>query len=333
MYKQLLFSVLLFLLSGISLNAQCLQDTLFQSHLIQDAQFITGKVYLLQKREQNRPPSEYSRSPFVKVKETPEFDYKGEVTNSIHYSEIGDRPITFLGQYEDQTFIIGNDTIDFNVTHFEINGERYQSFINTSRRKNRNISVKVSPLYRYLTEQSFTEEIRDALVGKTVYTLSAKWMQYNDKEKNSNLEFTYAEDNTYKYYPVKITSVINDYDNKFIIYFQPEGLDKTYCFTNVTFGKEELRSSMNFRNRMTFQDPRKNHPKISNKQWKNIQSQAIEKGMTTEEVKIAFGNADEEYETNGDDIWIYYNVNNKDISITFRKGKVHEYVTRKAARW
>jgi len=332
MHKQPLFIVLVSLLPIFNINAQYLQDTLFQSHLIQDAEFVTGRTYLLQQDKQNKPPSEHSHSPFIKSEETPIFDYRADVTNGIYFSEVGDKPITFLGQYDDQEFIIGKDTLVFSVIRFEINGEQYKSFTHARQIKNNQNPIQTRSFYRNLTEQSFTESIRNALVGKTVYTLSGNWMQYNEKYKNSNHEYTTVEENTFKYYPVKITAVINDYDNKYVVFFQPEGTDKSYCFINVTFGKEELRSSFNFWKRMTFENPRKRYPGFSNKQWKNIQSQSVEKGMTTEEIKTAFGEPYEKYETNEDDVWIYYNEKNKDMAITFRKGKIHEFVTRKAGR-
>lgn len=320
-----LFSILLFSLFLSHVSAQCVQDTLFQRDLNWAEEFVVGEKYGLQPEKTRRK----DRSPFVNAKETPEFlNLRDEPTNALYYNKIGNNPLTFLGQADNEDFIIRNDTISFAVLRFECNGEQYKTFRILTR--NRETSRYSNPLYNNLTDVAFVEKVVEALVGKTVYVLTPEW--FKDRRTYNAVNLYLAEEPC-KYCPVQIVAVENRSNDYFDVYFKSQDSDDVYCFVNIQFGKTRLRSSNNFYKVMTFGNPKEKYPKISNKKWKVIQEQRIEKGLTTEEITLAFGKPHERHNKNGDDIWVYFNNNEKDYVLTFKKGKISDYYIGPASRY
>jgi len=321
-----LLSIILSILFLPDIYAQCVQDTLFQHNLDWAEEFIIGKKYGLQHEKTRRK----DRSPFVKANEAPEYLYLDkEPINAVNYDEIGDSPLVFLGQEDDEIFIIRGDTILFAVLRFECNAKQYRTFRIQTR--NKQTSWYNNPLRNNLVDLEFVEKIEEALVGKTVYVLTAKW--FKDRRTYNAVNLYLAEGNICKYCPVQIVAVENSNSDYFDVYFKSQGNDDTFCFVNMQFGEKRLKTSNNFYKRMTFENPRGKFPKISDKKWKAIQEQKIEKGLSIEEIKIAFGKPDEEFNKNGDDIWVYYNNNEKDYVLTFKKGKVSDYYIGPASRY
>jgi len=328
---KILYPIILCFLFLEGTKAQCLQDTLFQRQLKWNPkEFVVGEKYTLQSGKKNSKSDEYGKSPLVKANEVPEFDHSGQPLNAIYYNEIGNSKLTFLGLTEDETYVIGEATFLFNVLNFECEGKHYKYF-KTNRINNTDVSQYADILYNNLISLSILEKIEETLVGKTMYVLIPVW--FKDKRKSRSINLPLAEDNTCKYCPVEITAVEKDYADQFTVYFKRQNSDEIFCFPYLMFGEKELHSSMNFLRKMTFEDPKNKYPKISNKKWEIIQEQRIEKGLTTEEVKIAFGKPDEIHTKNGNDTWVYYNSNEKDYVVTFKKGKVIEYYIGPASRY
>lgn len=323
---RILFSIILFSLFLLDTNAQCIQDTLFQRGLVWAEEYVVGKRYKLQREKTVRK----ALSPFVKADEVPEFLYLGsEPANAVNYNEIGDKPLVFLGQENNEDLIIRGDTFSFAVLRFECNGEQYRTFRIQTR--NKETSWYTNPLRNDLVDMEFVEKIEEALVGKTVYVLTAEW--FKDRRTYNAVNLYLAEGDVCKYCPVQIVAVENSSNDYFEVYFQSQGSDDAFCFVNMQFGEKRLKASNNFYRGMTFEDPRGKYPKISDKKWRLIREQRIEKGLTTEEVKIAFGKPHEEFNKNGDDVWVYYNNNEKDYVLTFKKGKVTDYYIGPASRY
>lgn len=320
-----LFSILFFSLFLPHVSGQCVQDTLFQRDLDWTKEFFVGKKYALQYEKIRRK----GRSPFVKANEAPEFlNSVYEPVNAVDYDEIGSKPLIFLGLADDEDLIIRNDTVSLAVLRFECNGEQYKTF--RIQMKSEETFLSGNPLHSDLTDVEFVEKIEEALVGKTVYVLTSEWFKDRRTYNAVNL---YLAEKPCKYCPVQIVAVENRDNDYFDIYFKSQGSDDIYCFVNIQFGKTRLRSSNNFYKVMTFENPKEKYPKIPNKKWKVIQEQRIEKGLTTEEITLAFGKPHERHNKNGDDIWVYFNNNEKDYVLTFKKGKISDYYIGPASRY
>ncbi len=320
MKKQITLSVFILFIGIFSLQAQCKQDSLFLKQMISNPKLIESKSYFFETERQHSDP-QFGKSGLIKAKDTPTFNSRGELTNGIPYATFGNKPITFKGTKTDKVEI-NNEKLLCLVLSFTCDGEQYKTYeVGYAEPRGRN--------YYKLIEADFLKEAQKQLIGKTLYTKTAKWEQYNENEMNSNRKLSKIEDgeSACKYCPVVITRIDNDYDDKYIVLFKKGNQGKEYCFGNVTFNYAEINSFLNFTRYFTFENPQTKHPTISQERWDEIMNQKIKKGFTPEEVKIAYGKPDDVVTEDDDETWIYYNYCRKDYAITFKNGIVDKVVS------
>ena len=316
------FSLILFLLGGfITVQAQCKQDSLLFQHLLKTGsspKLVVGKTYYFEISKQHSSP-EYSKSLLIKEKDTPKFIKDNrlinryQLVNALPYTEFGDNPIV-LKKITMDTVNTGMGTVPCFILTFTCNKQNYRSF---------EFSESSVREWYNLYEADIFNEANKLLDGKTLYTKSANWLKYNEKEINSNLELTNVREGTCKYCPVTVTRVVNQYNNDFLILFKPENQNEEYCFSNIQLNTMES----DFFHYFTLENPHEKYPNISQEHWDLIMAQKVKKGFTPEEVKIAYGEPEEVSSENDDETWIYYNLNKKDYQISFKDGVVDKVLS------
>ncbi|MCL2651175.1 MAG: hypothetical protein FWD60_09165 [Candidatus Azobacteroides sp.] len=303
------FTLTLFLLGTLStIQAQCKQDSLFLQQMVGNSKLIEGKAYFFQTDKQHSSP-EYNKSRLIKEKDAPVFDFNEQLTNGLPFNEFGNKPIVFknvkMGEVK-----IGTETRPCYILSFTCDKQNYcaYEFRESSQRETYN-----------LIEADILNNANKLLVGKTLYTKSANWFKYDETKINSNLELEPVREGTCKYCPVTVTRVVNDYDDMYLVLFKPDNQEEEYCFINIKLGKGVKSDFVHF---LTFANPREKYSDISQERWEQIMSQKVKKGFTPDEVKIAYGKPDEVYTEDDNETWVFYNLNKKDYSITFKDGLV-----------
>ncbi|MDR2919415.1 MAG: hypothetical protein LBV72_08645 [Tannerella sp.] len=308
------FLTLIFFLGGLLIaKAQSKEDSLFIQQMVESSpKLIEGKTYFFETDKQ-QSSREYGKSLLVKEKDTPVFDYREKLTNGLPYAEFGNKPIKFknvkVGKVK-----VGETNVPCFILSFSCGKENYRAY---------EFAESLLRARYDLIEADFLNKLNQLLTGKTLYTKSANWLQYNEDELNSNLKTVPVREGTCKYCPVTVTRVVNDYDDKYLVLFKPQNQDDEYCFGNVVFDKGD-RSSLSFTRYFTFTNPQDAYPDISQERWEQIMAQKVRKGFTPDEVKVAYGKPDEVYTEDDDETWIYYNLNKKDYKIVFKEGIVEK---------
>jgi hypothetical protein len=307
-------SFALFLSAGIlTVQAQCRQDSLFLQQLHSNQKLIEGKTYIFETDVQASSP-EFGRSLLYREKDVPVFNpHYSHLTNGIPYAEFKDKTLIFNSVKTGKVKVDEANKPCFILT-FTCDKQKYYAY---------EFSESLLRTKYNLIEADFLNTANKLLVGKTLFTKSAKWYKYNEDKLNSNLKTIAVREGTCKYCPVTVTRVVNDYDDKYLILFKTENQDEEYCFDNVTLNADKS----NFTQRLTFENPKKKYPDISQERWEQIMAQKIRKGFTPDEVKVAYGKPDEVYSENDDETWLYYNLNKKDYAITFKDGIVDKVVS------
>ena len=128
----------------------------------------------------------------------------------------------------------------------------------------------------FLVELSVIEQVREKLLGKTFYVITANW--YDDKLSS----FTGR-----KFIPVKITDIRpgNEYYSALLELIDENGA-AFHLFMSVGNDLKTLRS---FGSLFSLSDPRKSHPDISDETWRNIINGRVSSGMTRDECRLALG--------------------------------------------
>lgn len=328
--NNLILSFTIFLLAGIfSTQSQSKQDSLFLQSMEYDYQLKEGQSYIFE-RELQLSKSNYDKSSFIEKEDKPQFDALGNVINGLPYSEFGTASVIFDGAQ----FInvnIGDKEYGCCVLSFICNGKAYNIY---QVYRDPFQKDKILNYGRYnLIATDYLNRLDSLLIGKVLYPKQALWSQYHEDKINSNLKFSKHTENTCKYCPVTVTQIINDYDDKYIVCFKKENDNIEYCIRNVQFYAHGINRFLNFTTYFTFNNPQKMYPNISNKRWVQIMNQKIEKGFTSNEVKIAYGKPDRIVTENDNEIWYYYNYCLKDFSIIFKNGKVSNVISSDVNFW
>ena len=308
------FTLILLSLGSLStVKAQSKEDSLFIQQMESSSpKLIEGKTYFFETDKYHSS----SASLLVKEKDTPEFNFQEQLTNGTPFADFGNQPIKFkhakVGKVK-----VGTVNRPCFILSFTCGKENYRAY---------EFSESLL-LARYdLIEADWLNKINQLLVGKTLYTKSANWLQYNEDKINSNLKTEPVREGTCKYCPVTVTRVVNDYDDKYLVLFKPDNENNEYCFGNVIFDKNN-KSSLSFTRYFTFTNPQEAYRDIPQERWEQIMAQKVKKGFTPDEVKIAYGKPDEIYTEDDDETWIYYNLNKKDYKIVFKDGIVDKAVS------
>ncbi len=317
MNKQITLLIFFFCVGTLAMRAQSKQDSLFLSRIVSNPELVEGKAYLLE-TEKQKLSSEHGKSRFIKASDEPAFDLRGELTNSLHYSVFGDSPITYNG-FKTEKVKIDKEKYDCAVLSFTCKGQQYKAY-------DPGFTKPHSRLYYRLIEADLLKELQTQLVGKTFYTRTANWWQYDETRMNSNLKLTKAEEGTCKYCPVTVTRVVNNYNDYYIVLFRQGAQGREYCFDDIEIN-DKTGISTDFMRYFTFENPKARYPKISAERWEQIKRQKITKGFTPEEVKAAYGKADEVMTENDDETWVYYNHGGKDYAVYFKGGVVDKVVS------
>ena len=308
------FTLILLILGGaFVVKAQSKEDSLFLGQIVSSSpKLIEGKTYFFETDKYHSP----SKSLLIKEKETPEYNFQEQLTNGSPYADFGNQPIKFKGVKTGQVKV-GTTNRPCFILSFSCGKENYRAY---------EFSESLL-LARYdLIEADLLNKVNKLLVGKTLYTKSANWLRYNEDKINSNFKTEPVREGTCKYCPVTVTRVVNDYDEKYLVLFKPNGEDAEYCFGNVIFDKDN-KSSLSFIRYFTFSNPQDEHRDIPQERWERIMAQKVRKGFTPEEVKIAYGKPDEVFSEDDDEAWIFYNLNKKDYKIEFKDGVVEKVVS------
>ena len=305
------FTLILFLLGGIlTVQAQSKQDSLFLQQLpVSNPKLIEGKTYYVETMSQHFVP-EYNKSLLYREKDVPSFEY---LTNAVSFTEFGNKPIVFknvkLGNVK-----VGNENKACYILTFTCDKKTYFSYQFTE--------SLLRSTYK-LIEADFVNQLNKQLVGHTLYTKSANWFKYNADESDTER----VQEGTCKYCSVTITRVVNDYGEKYLVFFKQNNQGEEYAFENVVFDKD-TKSRLNFTRYFTFTNPKEKYPNISQERWEQIMAQKVRKGFTPDEVKIAYGKPDEVYTEDDNETWVFYNLNKKDYAITFKDGVVDKVETK-----
>lgn len=304
------FILIVCLLGGWSAaQAQNKEDSLLLRQLVSSPDLIEGKAYFVETNEQNSSP-EYRKSQLVREKETPLFDARRQLTNGLPYNEFGNKPIVFQKQKMGKVKV-GTETVPCFILSFTCGDRKYASY---------EFRESLSRATYNLVEADLVNRVNELLAGKTLYTQSANWFAWRTAPKG---EPAPVREGTYKYNPVSVTRVVNDYDDKYLVFFKPLNQDGEYCFINIELTGDRADIFRYF----TFANPQEKHPGISQEHWELIMAQKVKQGFTPDEVKIAYGEPDETYTENDDDTWVYYNLNKKDYAVTFKEGIVEKVIS------
>ena len=307
MKQIVIYRICVLLLVVGSMQAQSKLDSLFLQKLNPGTEFVEGKAYLFE-------TTLYGKSMLVKAENDPEFNMRGELINGEPYAYFGNKPLVFKGTKQDKVKI-GEKEFLCLIIQFTCDGKKYNAY------ETQYANPRVCAYYD-LIEADFLNEIRGLLVGKTLYTRSARWWKYNEDKINSNHKYTKAPEESCKYCPVVITRIYNDYDEKFVVLFRKDGGNEEYCFNNVLFDSQKIGRSLSFDRYFTFENPQNNYPEISQERWGQIMNQKVRQGFTAEEVKVAYGEPDEKFTEDDDETWIYHNNNGSDYAISFKENVV-----------
>lgn len=309
--KKLSTTILLFFIFGLLfINAQSKSDSLFLQQLPNsNPQLVEGKKYIFELEKQYSSP-EYGKSLLYDQNDTPTLSAYSQSGDGVPFASFKDKTITFKGIKNGKVKVADENKPCFILT-FTCDNKTYCAY---------EFTESLSRAKYDLIEADFVDKINKLLVGKTLYTKSANWLSYNESKSNSNDKTVSVREGTCKYCPVVVSKIINDYDDKYLVLFKPKGLEEEYCFGNIVF--EPTKS--NFSRYFTLSDPKDNYPNISQDHWEQIMSQKVKKGLTIDEVKVAYGKPDEVYTENDDEIWVYYNLNKKDYAISFKNGIVDD---------
>jgi len=308
----------LFLLGGIlTVQAQSKQDSLFLQQLpVYNTKLVEGKTYYIAPDEQQSSP-EFGKSLLYNEKDAPTFSQYQHLTNSVPFAEFGNKPILFkkvtMGNVK-----VGTENKACYILTFICDKKTYLAY---------EFSENLLCVYYKLIDADYLNQLNKQLVGKTLYTKSANWVKYNEKELNSNLKLESVHEGTCKYCPVTVTRVVNDYDEKYIVFFKQNNQGDEYAFGNVVFNTDYNRF-LNFTQYFTYTNPKDKYPNISQERWEQIMAQKVRKGFTPDEVKIAYGKPDEVYSEDDNETWVFYNLNKKDYAITFKDGVVDKVETK-----
>lgn len=318
------FALLLFLSGGLSAShAQGREDSLLLAQMVSSPNLIKGKAYLVETEEQYSSP-EFGISRLVKEGETPLFDARGELVNGVPYTEFGNNLIVFNAVKAGRTTIavqeVKNGKIkvekrkqDGYVVSFSCDGLNYCAYTG---------SESPSRGYYNLIEADLLNKANELLVGKTLYTQTAAWLD-SASNRAGRPNPQPAREGTFKYYPVTVTRVVNDYDNKYLVFFKPQNQDGECCFVNIELTGKEANLFRYF----TSKNPQNRFPDISQERWEQIMAQNVKQGFTSDEVRTAYGSPDETHTENENETWVYYNLNKKDYAVTFKDGVVNKVVS------
>ena len=309
MKRTIIYLIYALLLVVEGVHAQSKQDSLFLQKFNPGTELVKGKSYVFETDKQHSSP-EYGKSMLVKADADPEFDMRGDIVNGEPFASFKNKILVFKETKQDKVKIGEKEYLCL-VIQFTCDGKKYNAY------EIQYANPRVCAYYD-LVDADFLNEIRKQLVGKTLYTRSAKWWKYNEDKLNSNHKYQKVSGGTCKYCPVTITRVENDYDEKFVVLFRREGQNDEYCFDNVIFNSKKMGSFLSFDTYFTFENPQNKYPEISQERWEQIMSQKVKQGFTPEEVKVAFGDPDEKYTENDDETWVYYNKNGNDYAISFK---------------
>jgi hypothetical protein len=309
-----LFTFVLFLLGGLSAaQAQNNRDSLFLHQIpVSNPKIIEGKAYYFETVEQHS----LRKSRLFNENDTPLFDRSENPTNGIPYAEFGNKPIVF-NNVKTGTVKVGEENRLCFILSFTCDKKTFFAY---------NFRESLLRSSYNLIEADFFNQLNKLLVGQTLYTRSANWLNYNEDKLNSNLKTEPVREGTCKYCPVTVTRVENDYDDNYLVLFKQNTQGNEYAFGNVEFEKDN-RSSFNFLRYFTFTNPQETYPDISQERWEQIMAQNVRKGFTPDEVMTAYGKADEIYTEDDDETWVYINRNKKDYAITFKDGIVEKVVS------
>jgi hypothetical protein len=141
--------------------------------------------------------------------------------------------------------------------------------------------------YESVSKLVYMEEIdtaRAALVGKTVYIMTNRWMQ-DDAEGVGRYIFKS------KYIEVMVTAVgLGTQDGPVRIVFRPSGMDAEYYIDVYISGvNSTVIMGTHFDAAFQLTDPRLSYPKISNNAWKHIQECKVSVGMSRQECELSWG--------------------------------------------
>ena len=293
--------------------AQSEQDIKFLEKFTPETELIEGRSYLFETTRRHTSP-QYGKSRLIKADDKPEFNRRGELTNGEPFASFGEKPLVYKGVKHGKVMKGDNEVLCL-ILQFTWDKQQYYAY------ETENANPRNCAYYDFL-DIEFMKNIEKQLVGKTLYTRRAFWWKYNEDKMNSNLKLTKVPEGTCKFCPVTITRIDNDYDNKFIVLFRKEGDSGEYCFSSVIFDSKEIGKSLSFDRYFTFDNPKNNYPDISEERWEQIMNMNVRKGFTPEEVKIAYGEPDEKYTENDDEIWLYENVNERAYAISFKENIV-----------
>jgi len=316
------YSFIFFLLGGIiTIQAQSRQDSLFMQQMVSSPTLIEGKAYYFEIVKQHSSP-EYSKSLLINEKDTPEFDRRDGLVNGLPFADFKDMPVVFKKITADKVKV-GTETRPCFKLLFTCNKKNYCAY---------EFSTSLLRSRYNLIEADFLNKANELLVGKTLYTKSANWLEYDESNINSNAKIRSVREGTCKYCPVTVTRVVNDYADYYLILFKPENQNEEYCFGNIALDKNESNTSYRFdfafTHYLTFENPRNQYPDVSDERWGQIMSQKVRKGFTPDEVKIAYGKPDDIYSEDDDETWVFLNKNKTDYIITFKDDIVDKVVSR-----
>lgn len=128
----------------------------------------------------------------------------------------------------------------------------------------------------FLVELSVIDQVREKLLGKSFYVITANWYDLNLSSLTGR-----------KFIPAKITDIRpgNEYYSTLLELNDEKGVP--FClFMSVGNDLKTLRS---FGSLFSFNDPRKSYPDISDETWRNIINGRVATDMTRDECRLALG--------------------------------------------
>lgn len=318
------FTLILLLLGGLSISqAQSREDSLLLTQLVSSSNLIAGNTYLVETDKRYSSP-EFGKSQLLKEGETPVFDARGELVNGVPYAEFGNNPIVFNAVRADKVTIeieeikngkakVVRKKLEGYIASFTCGGLNYCAYTG---------SDSPSRATYDLIEADLLDKANELLVGKTLYTRTASWLD-RTTNRAGRPDPQPAREGTFKYYPVTITRVVNDYDNMYLVFFEPRNKDGEYCFVNISLGG----TGTNLFDYFSFENPQDGYPDIPQEHWELIMAQKVKQGFTPHEVRTAYGDPDETLTENENETWVYYNLNKKDYTVAFKDGVVDKVVS------
>lgn len=141
----------------------------------------------------------------------------------------------------------------------------------------------------FTVDLDIVDEIRNALVGKSYYIKTPAWYRPEDMSKINGL----------RQIQVHIDSVLpgDSYFPAILCFSIPDEklaqrLDGKSFAVYMSVGESRV-ATRNFDTLFSFNNPRKEHPEITNDIWALIISSKVKEGMTREECRLALGTAPE----------------------------------------